>query len=69
MVLLDLADKSVRVQLQDRGRERARLTIDYPQEGPYHSRIMSALADLLRPEPSQSVNPKSAPLVRQDGRG
>lgn len=56
MRLLDLADKSLRVYLNDIGGNQNRLVIVYPREPEYRARILGALADILRPEPQPERN-------------
>lgn len=50
MRLLDLADKALRVYLNDDGENQMKLVIVYPRETCYTDRIRTALADILRPE-------------------
>ena len=51
-MLLSLEDSLVRARVSRLSGNRLRLTLDYPCDPQYRDRVMTALADLLRPVPS-----------------
>jgi hypothetical protein len=48
---VDVQDEGLRVRMDFPRNGMVRLTVDYPQEAYYRNRVMTALADLLRPTP------------------
>lgn len=58
-MVLDLADKRIRARLTTLSDGRIRFTIDTPPTGQYHRRVMTAIADLIRPPTPH----RSEPLV------
>lgn len=63
MRLLDLADKALRVYLNDDGENQMKLVIIYPRETCYTDRIRTALADILRPEEEPAHSDKEGAYV------
>lgn len=54
MSQLSIADNDLKVSLQNSGLDKLRLVIVYPRKPLYCRRVMNALADLLRSDPSDS---------------
>lgn len=65
-MILDLADKEIRVRLAPVSGGCVRLTLDYPNEPHYRDRVMQALSDLLRPPSTNKAKTAKSRKRRKD---